>query len=149
MGKQVSLPKSSNIELFRILSTEISEIGARQGITITPFHSDDLPSFSKLSDECQSNILNQLSCYIEICKETLSAYGDLNFSVQMVWVALKELQLIPCSDLFTKVTNDDVIEIHDLQNRQIFRNLKYFEFCSYTLEDIHCVPWTNGFGRAC
>ncbi len=40
-----------------------------------------------------------------------------------------------------------VIEIHDSRFHQIFRNFKFYEFCSYSLEELHCGPWTVLYER--
>ncbi len=144
---QKKMPYSSNKKEFCLLAEQISNIAGKHGIKIAPYNSEALPHFSKLDENAQVEILNQLRMYVHICQKTLEIYGSLHFSTQMIWVALKELQLIPCSDLFTKITSEDVIEIHDLGNKQIFRNLRYFEFCSYTLEEVHCVPWTELYYR--
>lgn len=141
------LPINSNIEMFRILASEISSLASEIGIDIIPYSSPELPHFSKLSEREQKDVLRQLSTYIEICKKTMNAHGNNNFSIQMVWVALKEFNYISCSDLFSKITADDVIEIHDVTGKQVFRNFKYFEFCSYSLEDIHCISWTELYHR--
>lgn len=141
------LPVNSNTELFRVLANEISAIASKMNVKIRPYRSPELPYFSKLTPQNQKEILGQLAGYIEICKNALSALGNTNFSIQMVWAALKQFNYIPCSDLFSKISPTDVIEIHDVTGKQVFRNFKYFEFCSYSLEDIHCVPWTELYYR--
>jgi hypothetical protein len=61
---------------------------------------------------------------------------------------LKRLGLRPQSDLFGRLHSEDVIEIYDVaQQTQVYRNLRYFEACSYTLDDLMSRPWFELFYR--
>ena len=145
--KFVEKSKNSNLEQFRTLSNEISKVADKVNVNIISYRDEGLPYFSKLSHHQQTEILGQLESYLRICNNTLEQYGTKNFSVQMTWSSLKDYGLIPCSDLFDKITAEDVIEIHDMNHKQIFRNFVYFKYCSYSIEDLHCLPWTELYYR--
>ncbi len=139
--------KNSNLNQFRRLANEISKLAENVNVNIISYRDEGLPCFSKLDGNQQLEVLKQLNSYLKICQNTLEQYGKDNFSVQMTWSSLKDHGLIPCNDLFDKITSEDVIEIHDMNHKQIFRNLVYFKYCSYSIEDLHCLPWTELYYR--
>lgn len=134
-------------QMFIKLSTEIAEVAQTQNIQIIPFTNHNLIYFSKLSVENRKNILNHLRIYLSICKNIVAECGtNYDFS-QSIWIALKELGFTPSSDLFSYLTANKIIEIHNLQGQQIYRNLYFFKFCSYTLEELYSIPWVELFHR--
>ena len=42
---------------------------------------------------------------------------------------------------FDYITEDDTVEVYSLAQVQTFRNLQFFRFVSFTLEQIHSQPW--------
>jgi|GEM_PF-1298248 hypothetical protein len=133
---------------FRILALEVAEFGRMAGVKVTPFQEDSLPHFSKLSSEQQLSAIHYLEKYHNICSAMLDRNEDLKSSYRIVWQALKEYELRPPSNLFDDLKNDYVIEIYDIaSNTQLFRNFKFFTFCSYSLEDLACRPWPELFER--
>jgi hypothetical protein len=43
--------------------------------------------------------------------------------------------------------DDDVVCVYDLSNRQIFQNLRFFDFVSITLEQLFCSSWYDYSSR--
>lgn len=137
---------SFNVE-FKKISNEIAEIAKSVNITIYPYHDPKLIYFSKLPIAQRNLILQQLEIYLQICKKIVAELGT-NFDFgQSIWIALKEFGFTPSSDLFQYLTNDRIIEIHNLEGQQVYRNLYFFKFCSYTLEELYSLPWVDLFWR--
>ena len=132
---------------FSELALELSQIGASIEIPIRPFVSRNLPHFAKLSVHDQQVAVSKLAQYVAICKDVMINGGDLRSTRTFVWRAFREFGLTPNASLFDSMTEDHVVEIYDLNNIQIFRNFRFFEFCSYTLEDVYTRPWTELFIR--
>ena len=49
--------------------------------------------------------------------------------------------------MFTYLKNTDIVEIQNLKLHQLFRNLKFYDYCSYSLEELSCLPWIKLFYR--
>lgn len=67
--------------------------------------------------------------------------------MQASWNAFKTLKLKPTTDFFSFLTDESVVEIYNAVGIQVFRNCKFFEICSYTLEDLYCRPWFELYER--
>lgn len=129
---------------FIELSCSISSYGAKIGKQIKPYTDSSLPFFNKLNLEAKLNVLNALKTYEQICSDTIKEGYDLD-SLSLIWYALRRLKLRPPSDLFKNLKKEHVIEIHDLTGLQIFRNFNFYDFCSYSLEELYCSPWSYLF----
>ena len=145
-----AVENSSSVDLkcqFREFADEISALGAKAGVRITPYREESVPHFARQSEDKQLNIVNELATYVRICHATLSAGGKLDDSTVFTWNALKEFKLRPPSDLFNYIAEDNVIEIHTKEGIQIFRNFRFYECCSYSLEELACFPWNVLYRR--
>lgn len=132
---------------FRDLALELAAIGASIDVTIRPFSQANLPYFSALTLSEQQDVVMQLARYVSICQDVIASGGSLRSTRTFVWRAFREFGWKPNSDFFNEMRDDHVVEIYDFDNLQIFRNFRFFEFCSYTLEDIFTRPWTSLFLR--
>jgi hypothetical protein len=138
---------SEYLDLFRELSLKYQACGAEAGVYLTPFSDASLPLFSKQPILNQKKIIDALKTSVKICLDTKAEIKSLNNPVSLVWQALKELGLRPPADLFSHMTDCTVIEIYSPENVQIFRSFSFFEFCSYSLEELYCCPWLELFPR--
>jgi hypothetical protein len=59
----------------------------------------------------------------------------------MLWRSLRRGGWTPNSDVFDAIEKDDTVEVYSLQMKQIFRNLEFFKYISYTLEEVHGGTW--------
>jgi PAS domain-containing protein len=148
MQEKISyLVPPNSVSKFRELALKLSEIGNANGVVIRPFKLSALPLFSKLSPAHQQSAVDQLSLYVAICEDVMASAGSLASSRTFVWRAFSALGFVPDSNLFNLIGDDDVVEIYNMENIQIFRNLRFFEFCSYTLEELFSKPWMELFVR--
>jgi hypothetical protein len=49
----------------------------------------------------------------------------------------------PKPDVFDKMADEDVVCLYSLDQRQVFQNLRFFDWVSITLEDLYCEHWTR------
>lgn len=140
------LPLSVENEQFILMTTKLSALLANEGIQIKPFI-EGLPYFSKLTEEQKKQVNLQLSFYYELCMEQIEEGYTINDGHTFLWRALRKLGLIPRSDLFELLDNDSVIEIYSNENIQLFRNLNFFKYCSYTFEELHSREWWFNYER--
>lgn len=126
---------------------KIASYAYQAGCTVTPFHQTDVPYFNSQSSEKKLEILAAMKVFVEICQLTLANDKRLNDTKALTWYALKHLNMRFTSDLFDKISDDDILEVYTYDNIQVFRNFKFLDLISYTIEDIFCRPWPELFVR--
>lgn len=114
---------------------------AKEGVRVRPFRSPELPVFSKLKDSDKKSAIAQVSTVLEVFEEVLAKDGSLKDSNKLVWRALARLGWVPSSDIFSHMKDGDVICFHDAGQRMIFQTLTFFDWVSYTLEDLYGGLW--------
>lgn len=138
---------TENPNFFRQISMKIAELGASVGIKITPFHNPNLPQFSKLPLAQQRNVIVSLQTYLDIYESVAAEGVSILNSSRVVWNALLQLGYRPTSDLFSYIRDEHIIEIHDNNLIQVFRNIGFFNYCTYSLEDLYCNHLTDLYTR--
>ncbi|MEK2690833.1 hypothetical protein [Bdellovibrio sp. GT3] len=133
-------------EEFMSIALNISEMLKGEGKTVRPFV-EGLPHFSKLPTEKKLHIIQQVRFYQELCQGQLNDGYKISDSPTFTWRAFRHLGLAPCKDFFSFLTQDDIVEIYSKDQIQLFRNFTFFDFCSYTLEELYTFEWWNLFQR--
>ncbi len=136
-----------NVNRFKNLAVGLTDLAFQSGVEIYPFFDENLLHFRALSNLEQDFVLGQLSNYVDICQDTIERGHSLKNDGQLLWSAMRKFGLRPTSDLFQFITPGDIIEIHTANFTQIFRNFSFFEFCSYSLEDLYCRSWIKLYKR--
>lgn len=131
---------------FRWLADRYADYAKQAGVEMTAYRDGSLPYFCALTDDLKTVALHSLEQNIHIFEELMAQGLSLKDDKQFVWRMLKKLDLTPASDFFDKQEDGDVVEIYTLDGRQIFRNLRFFQVTSFTLEEIMCAHW-NEFTR--
>lgn len=130
-----------SLELFRQLTRRKAELIAAEGIRAVPYLSEDLPHFSKLTPEKQKEALHQLSETVAVYEEIRAEGLSLCDNPTLLWRSLSRLKLVPCGDVFDKITKEHLVVIFGLDQRQIFRNLEFLRFSILTLEELYSTEW--------
>lgn len=133
-------------EEFKWLTQKICALFATEGVRCQAYR-PGAPHFSNLPQAKQDEVLEYLRFYLELCMGQIAAGDRLSDNLSFTWRALKRLGFVPRSDLFNHLTDEDVIEIYNSDNRQLFRNLRFFDHCSYTLEELCTLEWWTLFER--
>lgn len=133
-------------EEFKRSALKLSAICSTQNIRVRPFV-EGLPHFGKLSSDRQLDIIKNIKFYLELCEEQMSEGQSLRDNLSFTWKALRKLGYSPKSDLFSLIKDDDIIEIYNNESRQLYRNLRYYDFCSYSIEELYSLEWWNLFSR--
>lgn len=132
---------------FKELCVTAKELAETIPVRILPYADPSVPHFAALNYVQKSKTIRALETSVQVYRATLAAGNSLGDSRALVWNYLKHFGLVPCSDLFSRIGEQDLVEIFDRDHFQIFRNFRFFEFCSYTIEDILCRPWVELFIR--
>ncbi len=107
----------------------------------------DFPYFSALNSFEKATAVERLQFYYNLCMEQQIEGQSLRDSKKFTWRALVKLGLIPESDFLDRLENDDIIEIYNQDHVQLFRNLEFFDICSYSIEELYCIQWWKLFRR--
>lgn len=134
-------------ERFAHVALAVSDILAHYGYHVKPYKSADDLEFSKLPHELQLTYLKHFSTYAEVLYETHNSGQSLNEARQLVWNMMKKINMFTTDDVLNKITNNQIVEIYNSENIQIFRNLPFFKVCSYTLDEVLSVPWWKLYRR--
>jgi len=137
-----SLAPSEPIKIFKMLLDAFTENAAASGISVVAYTGDAPRFFQALSAPEQQQTLENFARYAEVCHQTIEAGESLTDDKATLWRFIKKLGVRQNADLFSLFEEGDIIEVYDLSNFvQIFRNLRFFSVCSYTLDDILCRPF--------
>jgi hypothetical protein len=136
-----------HVREFREISDKISGLATNFSLQVIGYHSPELPLYSQMSEQKQATALSQLKVFLQTMESAAAAGESLDDSGRSLWHALSTLRLIPPSGMFSYVRPDHVIEIYNLENVQIWRSLNFHKFCSYTLEEMYSIEWTNRYRR--
>ena len=126
---------------FKSLSEEYARLLNSIGVQTKPYDDPSLPIFEAASRAMKKQAVEYLEHNSNILRECLSAGEDPRKSAQLLWRSLREMNLVPESDIFDKIENDDMVEIYAKDGKQLFRNIWFFEVTTYTLEMILCGLW--------
>lgn len=131
---------------FTTVATSLSLLLQNEGLKTKAFMGE-LSYFKQLTESEKHVALEKLNFYYELCLEHVVENCSLRDSKRFTWRALVKLGLSPNSDLLERLEDGDIVEIYDSQQVQLFRNLEFFDFCSYTLEELFCLEWWRLFKR--
>src|SRR5690349_13669207 len=116
---------------FKLLANEISRLGAEIGVRIIPYRDPEIRLFCSQDSLAKKKIISDLSIYLQICQNTVANGHSVADSAMLTWNAIKLFGLSPPSDLFTHITSENVVEVHNREGIQIFRNFMFYTCCSY------------------
>lgn len=137
--------RGMRLEEFKSLVLEFCERAKGEGMNLVPwmgFSQGMEPSyFCKLPDDMQIGVVERFRSYVEVCREVHGQGQSLRDDKTFLWRMLQKLRLHPPSNLMDQVRESEIIEVHTLEFVQIYRNLRFFEICGYTIDDILSRPF--------
>lgn len=114
-------------------------------IQVLPYKSSQLLDFHCLSVEEQNDVAKALHAYLQTLK---AEYSRSDFSNErFIMQFLFRIGLLPPDDLSETLKNEHYIQIYNKHQLQIFRSLKCYERCSFTLEQMISRPWYDLWTR--
>lgn len=120
----------------------------RVGIRVRAFAGTGPRWFSVLEESAKKRHADDLARYVAVCEEVAGGGISLRDDQQMLWKMLQKLGVRPPADLLDWLGEGDVVEVYDAQDWvQIYRNWRFFELCSYTLDDLAGRPWQELYER--
>jgi hypothetical protein len=134
-------------ERFKVMTSQFAQMAAAEGLPVVAYRQAPV-HFPALAAAARRQVLHTFGRYVEVAHEVRGEGWALVDDRRFLWGMIKKLGLRPDAELFDKLEDDDFIEILDTRDGiQIYRNLRYFSVCSYTLDDLLCRPWYELFYR--
>jgi hypothetical protein len=103
--------------------------------------------FLTTDDAHRERMITRLESEISIFEDTLGAGEALEDPARQLWRYLLKRKLVPCSDLFDKITKSDTIQVFGGDLRLLFASLNFFDHISFTLEQIFAETWQSAVSR--
>lgn len=132
---------------FRNLSEELCQLIEAEGLSVRPYKIPTLPYFLQLTTEQKDTVLQHLQSYLDICRTVRLRKHSLKETPYFVRTALEYFGFQVDETVFESIDTDTMVEFYSLNHTQIFRTLHFFEYSSYTLEDIYCRQWIHLYDR--
>ena len=129
------------VERTAELFTELARLIGKSGSRIRPFEESSLPIYSNLDFENQTKIAALLEDIVDFFNEAFADGVDPLNSSELLRRSLLHFDWKPISDIYDYIEPDDTIELCNLTQVTVFRNLQSFKFVSLTLEQLYCLPW--------
>jgi hypothetical protein len=128
-------------QTFRALGERYVEQWKSVGVHAVFSSTPDLDHFRAAPKKIQLAAISYLEFNIAVAAEILQDGESLKNTKIFLWRALKKLDFIPPSDMMQYIEDEDIIEVYLTDEIQVFRNWKFLETVSHTIEDILCLPW--------
>ncbi|AFY02496.1 hypothetical protein [Bdellovibrio bacteriovorus] len=132
---------------FKILSENISAIIEEEGLLVRPYGHATLPYFNLLSIEEQERVLKDILTFFQVCTDVKSQGSSLKDTRLFTEKAIARIGVTADPAILDLIEPHHLIEIYTQSQTQIFRSLKFFEVCSYSLEDLYCRKWYHLYQR--
>jgi len=132
---------------FRDLLKQFCLRAGQEGYVLRAEGPTSWETYLKLPQFQRQKILAQFETYYSAAVSTLNSGDKLSDSKSILWWFIKELGMKPTSDIFERINPKDVIEVYGSDFIQIFRNLNFFEICSYPVMDLFIYEWRELFKR--
>lgn len=125
------------IQELKGLVYHLAWILKEEGLSVQPCRREnDFNRFLTFSPEHRNSSLVRLKRYVDVCEMTRKQGHSLANHHAFLWNMLKEMGYVPHSEMFGVLEDQDIVEIYDNSLIQVFRNLRFFEICSYSLVEL-------------
>jgi hypothetical protein len=138
---------AANVKRLRHSLGDFTILASQSGVSLNPFHPDEPSPLGRLPLHTQNQVIDNFSRYLKVATGVVAEQTPLYNTQAFLWRMIRELNLRPSSDLFEQIGPNDVVEIYDHNFIQVFRNLRFMELCSYTLEDVFTHEFPELFAR--
>ncbi|MBC7714685.1 MAG: hypothetical protein H7177_15170 [Rhizobacter sp.] len=145
----ISSIDNSRCELieFKRLAHEYCEIINQFGYKVKPHRDWKVLHFEKCALPQKKRAILFLDANIEILKECIASGENPRNSARLLWRILRKIKATPEADIFDKMLETDVVEVYLDDHTQIFRNLEFFNYTSFTIDELLCGPWHKLYKR--
>jgi hypothetical protein len=136
------------VSQFSSLAQNILLCLKKENFNVKVSRYDVCENFMKLSEENKKLQLELLQQYSEVCEELQAQGESLCNSPMFVWKMMQKMGLKAKFDIFEHIGPTDIVEIYNHQNVQVYRNLFFFQICSYSFDELLSIPWWQLYRRS-
>lgn len=126
---------------FQTLLDQFAALLFAEGILVTAYTGSKPRHFMALDTSHQQQTLENFRRYVEVCQEVVAQGIGLRDDKMLAWRMFQKMKVHPPSDLMQEIRQGEVIEIYNSDFVQTFRNMRFFEICSYPLDELLCRPF--------
>ncbi len=137
----VSSTTPTEIEKFNILKSELVKLMQFNGVTCKSKDIDLSSLDSTVLKTANKNLMDQIRGLQCAMSEQYISNRNLITNI------LKNMYLRAPDPFVNSIEEDDLIEVYNLENIQVFRNLKFYETTTYSLEDLLLYDWPELYSR--
>jgi hypothetical protein len=91
--------------------------------------------------------LEGFSQYLSNCEDLTKAGISLRDNYALLDHSMKRLNLSAKDDIKSFVTNQNIVEIYNLDHIQLYRSINFFDLCNYSLLDLLAREWFDLYER--
>lgn len=125
------------------LAEKIQSFGFNKSAVLNP------KDLLNINEETRESILQQVELEIKILDSVKGvSITEPEFEYRQLDSFLEHFNFRFYDDVNQFITCGDVVEVYDLNFKQIYRNLTFLDFCSYDLLTLHTVPLFELYSRA-
>lgn len=132
---------------FRSQSENLCQILEEEGLLVRPYQLASLPFFQALSLPEQQQAIHLIENYCAVCHSARQAGASLRDGREILDQALAHFNLQVDSEVFDFIGPRKVFEFYSVNQTQFFRTANFFEYTSYTIEDLYSRSWMNLYDR--
>lgn len=132
---------------FKRLAEEYCDLIKSFGYKAKPYRNSGVLKFESCKIEQRTRAIAYLDANIELLKECVAQGDNPRNSAQMLWRILKKIKAVPENDIFDKIAQGDVVEVYLDDHIQIYRNLEFFNYTSFTIDELLCGTWYKLYKR--
>jgi len=103
--------------------------------------------FADMDVSRQNYLRERLTSEIAIMQELATARESATDSTRQLWRFLKLNNLTPCSDLFDKVHENDMIQVYSPEQLLLFASTNLYDYVSFTMEQLYTQTWYESTKR--
>ena len=147
-GQELSKERASDrLGAFAATVERFGRLARQEGLSVRPFPGTAPEWFPRLPEPLQAAVLEHWRRYVEVCEETQREGHLLRQDGHFLWRMFGKLGVRPRADLMSVIEQGDIVEIYNSDFVQIYRNLPFFEVCSYSLDELLSRPFFELFRR--
>jgi hypothetical protein len=137
----------SPAKTYFTLLARLTKFAQRSGVTLGASR-PGRSYFANLESATQLSIIDNLRTYVDVCEDVIRDGKPLTDDKHFLWRMLLKRRLRPSAGLFELFEDGDIIDVYDMNGFvQIFRNMRFFSVCSYSLDELLCRPWYELYAR--
>ena len=132
---------------FRSWSENLCQILEQEGMLVRPYQQASLPFFQALSLTEQQQAIQLIENYCAVCQNTRQRGASLRNERALLDQALEHFNLQVDPEVFSFISPRNVFEFYSVNQTQFFRTANFFEYTSYTIEDLYSRSWVYLYDR--